>query len=589
MSNGFWLEIQDAAGIPVGDGHIYTAQRWNFAAPLDAIGRFSFTIPAADPRAQYLTAERRVRCYAVQGGEVVRRGTGIIQNIRHSVDAGGVSLTVSGPSVLQEWADTVVYTQFQTTGNRTPQEVHLLEDLGGSTAIVDWPWTYDGDTSGTGVTPDGWGTGDFVYVRYDSPIAGLKFYLGTYNATQTAVTRVQYFDGNYWVDYVITDGTITASHPFGQDGAITWALTGNERQTLHNDEMSYWVRLLIGFNFAAMEINEVEVVDVAAATDAITTLAALVSGWTATGITATSASRLLANVRGESALEVARRITEYGTGVGNPRGHFRYGGDRVIEWLVRSTTADGDSGIVAMQAGTAAFGYESTVVLIESMNIEQDTSDRVTTLYPMGTGNGDSMVSLQRLYDEGYVLPSGYSWVTKSGGFPNAATMYGIENDDLVTEIGRTIERVVPMRDAAPIRGAGSPRHAASQLLNKSLVWLGERSEAQKIYRLKLTKIESDTLSPGNTLRVIYQGFDSDGTAYLDIDERFFILNVDILITGGEGTESMSLTVSNIMRHPQTDAEMVADMYGQVMASWRANQPVLSANVNGLVGGLPAN
>lgn len=589
--NGFWIGIEDSTGTAVGDGYIYTATRWSYTPQLDKIGGFSFAMPAADPRAQYLDYGRVVVCYGVRGGAVVQRGSGIVQQMKHVVDTSGrVMLQVGGPNLLQEWADTLVWRKFQANLTRTAEEIHMLRSAtSGSGTVEYWPFAYDGSTSagGFGYGSYDWaGNDDFLYLRYHTPVTAFIFTLADVNSNGDAGTlQVQYFDGAQWVNYSgVTDGTAVAGVPMKQSGTVSWALTGRERLVLHNGAHSYWVRIIPTVGITDVEYNEIQVRDVTAEVGAFDAVGALVSGWTVLGTAADDL--LLADVRGESALEVARKVVAYGRGAGTTQGHFRYFGGRQVQWFARNDVTEGDSGVLAVGAGAADFGYGDDVAIITDITVEGDSSEQVTTIYPVGGGAGDSAITLQMLVDEGYTLPSGYSFVSKSGGFPNQPTFYGIKNDALATSLGRQIERFVPFRDVASVNGAGATRHAALKLLEKSLVWLSERLTVQKVYKVKLAGLESNQVTVGNTLRVIYMGVDTSGDLFLQIDERFYILAADIEIAA-DGVEKLGLTISNVLRQPQTDEDVVAELYAEGRDTWRANQPVSSANVNGLVGGLP--
>jgi len=103
-----WIDIEDSAGVKLGDGPIVTAQAWEDTARLSRAGIFRFTMPAGDPRAALCQAKRRARCYARIDGAVTEVGAGIIDKTRILVDnQGQARLEVSGDDLLRE----LTYTQ----------------------------------------------------------------------------------------------------------------------------------------------------------------------------------------------------------------------------------------------------------------------------------------------------------------------------------------------------------------------------------------------------------------------------------------------------------------------------------------------
>lgn len=57
------IEILDAAGDPAADGPLVTIQSLDRSRELDRIGGISFTVPASDPRTQYIQAGRHYKVY----------------------------------------------------------------------------------------------------------------------------------------------------------------------------------------------------------------------------------------------------------------------------------------------------------------------------------------------------------------------------------------------------------------------------------------------------------------------------------------------------------------------------------------------
>lgn len=99
----FFIDITNAAGSKVGSGPITSASRWQSTKLLDRIGDFSFTMPAADPKAALIANRLFATCYAILPNGVAEVGAGIIDRVEYQPGPDGdVSLTVSGEDLFRE-------------------------------------------------------------------------------------------------------------------------------------------------------------------------------------------------------------------------------------------------------------------------------------------------------------------------------------------------------------------------------------------------------------------------------------------------------------------------------------------------------
>jgi len=99
----FYIDVTDSSGSKYGSGPIVSAHGWQSTVRLDRIGDFSFSMPAADPKAAAIENRRYVTCYAIlpTGPAVV--GAGIIDRVERRPDAeGNVDLVVSGSDLVKE-------------------------------------------------------------------------------------------------------------------------------------------------------------------------------------------------------------------------------------------------------------------------------------------------------------------------------------------------------------------------------------------------------------------------------------------------------------------------------------------------------
>jgi len=67
------------------------------------------------------------------------------------------------------------------------------------------------------------GNGDFIYVGAKVPFGGVAVNMSgsKVNGTNSVLT-VKYYNGSAWADISDTDGTISSSKTFAQDGNVTW-------------------------------------------------------------------------------------------------------------------------------------------------------------------------------------------------------------------------------------------------------------------------------------------------------------------------------------------------------------------------------
>lgn len=101
--------VEDASGVRLGSGPITSATGWRHREELNRAGSFSFTMPAADPKASLVQAFRWVRAWVADanGLRMVGRGR-IIRRQRTIGPDGAPMLEVSGPDQVDELADRIV-------------------------------------------------------------------------------------------------------------------------------------------------------------------------------------------------------------------------------------------------------------------------------------------------------------------------------------------------------------------------------------------------------------------------------------------------------------------------------------------------
>lgn len=116
----FWVDIEDAQGVKLGDGPIATGLRWRYKQRASKAGEFELEVPLAEPRLLHATLKRRLYCYSRRGdGSLLRAGCGIIESRRYGMSPDGVpTMILSGPDLLRELAGKTV--NFEVSATATP-------------------------------------------------------------------------------------------------------------------------------------------------------------------------------------------------------------------------------------------------------------------------------------------------------------------------------------------------------------------------------------------------------------------------------------------------------------------------------------
>ena len=104
--------------------------------------------------------------------------------------------------------------------------------------------------------PYGTADGTYIYVGATRPLQGVKFYVGTGNAT-ACVPTVNYWNGSSWTDApVVSDTTDVGGASLGQIGTIMFddgSLVSSTKQTVIRNSLGFWYR----FRFPTCDDNVV--------------------------------------------------------------------------------------------------------------------------------------------------------------------------------------------------------------------------------------------------------------------------------------------------------------------------------------------
>ena len=99
----YWIDIEDSNGNKFGAGALTTVMDWESTSSMDEVGKFSFSIPASDPRSSIIQPKRIVRCYTRVLQSIEEIGSGVIDKITPVTDEfSNTILKVEGSDLLRE-------------------------------------------------------------------------------------------------------------------------------------------------------------------------------------------------------------------------------------------------------------------------------------------------------------------------------------------------------------------------------------------------------------------------------------------------------------------------------------------------------
>jgi hypothetical protein len=536
---------------------------------LDKAGRCSFEVPAADPRAREVLANKReAHYYTLRGGTPTEVGALIIDKIE-TVVAGREEpmLRVEGDNLLAELATrTVGALELYDVEAHTAHRVAHTYLYEGEYRTADMPAAYDGNAGTSYALDTGLKAGDYLYVCGESKVSCVWVAFGAGANGVQATMGAQYYDGYGWLDCQnIQDTTSSAGRTFAQNGGIRFTRPADQVQTTHNGVEGYWIRLTPsvdlsdGIIIAEMFVDE----DVPTGTGLADIMAYAPPGWSVSGGYATTKSTAYMQFANESVLEALVALAEH-TGE-----HFRLGVGKRIEWLRDDPeVAPVDSGVYALAAPATAANACTILELSES----KDSYELATRVYPYGGRQGNGRVSLARCTE---TPPAGYTLSTTDNYIKAdvAENTYGrIDTTREWPDVGQQDE------------GDYHAVLAANALYAVALEWLKRHSQVQRAYTLRVAHLERQ-VRPGETVRVTYQRA-RDGERYVDIDGALVVLGVTLEESGdGIRTAALELATTDTWPLSGTDfllREIRGSRRGRAggVSTTTITQTIVSAQVN---------
>lgn len=199
---------------------------------------------------------------------------------------------------------------------------------------------------------------------------------------------------------------------------------------------------------------------------------------------------------------------------------------------------------------SAALYANDDVAVIEAINIEQSSEAVATRIYPMGSGIGEALLTLEKC-----TRTSPYTVQSLTG--PDGSTQYYLEDAAGVAAFG-VIEKFGKFREIAPLSNSGGDmQNAANALYDISAAWLTRYSKRQDVYSVTCRKVRK-SIRPGDKVRLAYKGvIERDGVIvdYLDVDADLWV--IDVTERAGVEGEALDLTLATIDQQQQNAADVV--------------------------------
>jgi len=301
----------------------------------------------------------------------------------------------------------------------------------------------------------------------------------------------------------------------------------------------------------------------------MSSLASLVSGWTASVETAYASQLQTARFDGTKVLKAMLQSTKQ-TGL-----HIRYGSTRQVEIGVFGQAATTPSGepIWAIKP-PSSIGRElysnDAVLLIDQISVTEDGDTLVNWAIPMGAGEGSAATTLK---DTTYEIFNSDNTVYQAGN-PSTYPIYRRVNSNSIVEyyIDATLgddehQDTLSFKEIGPIANSTlANQYASDALADACMASLARTRVPNTTYTLTVKKVRVD-LQPGDKIHVAFKGIVpmvGDPTAtrptltYIDVDEDLWVMEISRNFS--DSGISTTLKVSTIDKHVQDDVDLLVEV-----------------------------
>jgi len=231
--------------------------------------------------------------------------------------------------------------------------------------------------------------------------------------------------------------------------------------------------------------------------------------------------------------------------------------------------------VMVMQPGAPHAVLNPLALLVESVEVVTDTFDVINWMEPIGSGNGEAVLTLRDSTRTGpYTIqqvagPRGPAYILRDEA---SIALYG------------EIQRTRPYRDVGPLSNESvlEREYAANALYDIAAADLEKLSQKLETYKVTVRPahgVDTTDIKPGSSIRMVYKGTAKrrDGTVtYLDVNRDLYVMSVtrSVRLTG----LSLSMELATVDRVEMDAAEIVVGALESIELRNVNVEPYLSHN-----------
>jgi hypothetical protein len=277
----------------------------------------------------------------------------------------------------------------------------------------------------------------------------------------------------------------------------------------------------------------------------LTSLAAL-AGWTVSADVALNSQYISVRFAGENILR-ALAVVAQSQGIhireSSTANQIEAGAFGTVESF--ADYGKGDAGDMVL--------YKEAPMLIESVDLTEESEEVVNKIYVYGGGDGDAALTMD-LADRGFV----------DSEVANDRTHYFIVDSASVSLYGEVAKRLDIKRISPTSPSDSAEIYASTALADAGKAWLDRNSMPYELLKLSVQNV-NETLMPGSKVHVRYkETINLLGVPYQerDIDEAYWLMSIEENV-GADGLEVV-LNVANLDRYETNAADIVVGMIDSI-------------------------
>jgi len=218
------------------------------------------------------------------------------------------------------------------------------------------------------------------------------------------------------------------------------------------------------------------------------------------------------------------------------------------------------------EAFTSRVFDNTETAFIDSLTITHESSEIVNWIIPIGSGEGESALTLEKA-----ARSATYSRETLVN---NGKTLYFKRNEVSIAKYG-VKQKMLTVKDVAPVGNSDTAIGYAADVLDEAAdVFLDRNGEPQTVYKLSIKK-GSKLIRPGDLVHLSFRGLvrDMDGQEIPDeiVEGDFYVLSVTENVSASGVT--LSLEISDVDKLPLSEEAFILSALEDVQV--RDTKPAL--------------